>query len=425
MRNLRFLSAVLILACSLQGVHAQEVEPENRQKIESDLTATMEALRSATKARKELEARSTKLLGELKGLQKELVGITDTIRKQEKLLSELETNLLDARDEEWAMTANLAKRQKEQEDMVQGMIRLSRVPPETVIAMPGDFAHTLRTAKVLSLTSQALTQQAAKIRKELEEIQTLQAVIRDNHEQISKQKLLLEKNEKELTARLETRSAIQSQLLSQQEEREAEVQRLSQQSSTLKELMAELEKHRSEAAKKAEKLAMVPVAKPDIPTAGSTKSHTGKAKTKKSTPPASFAQAKGKISLPAEGQIFTFYGNKTDDGSESRGISIRTRAGAKVTSPFAGEVVYTGTFMDYGKMVILRHGENYHSLLAGISTISARLGQRVIAGEPIGEMGRNEEETALYMEIREHNRPVDPLNWLEQREYATKRQLLR
>lgn len=412
MPELRAIGAILILACSLQGAYAQDTQ--DQEKIESDLSATMEALRSATKARKELETRSSKLLHELNTLQKELVRITGKIQRQEKLLSELEANLRGTQDEERRMAASLAKRQKEQEHMVQGMIRLSRVPPETVIAMPGDFAHTLRTAKVLALTSQALTQQAAKIRTELEEIQALQAAIRDNHKQISTQKTLLEKSEQELTARLEARSAIQNRLLSQQEKRVAEVERLSQRSTTLKELMAELEKHRSEAAKKAENLAMVPAAKPSIPASGGTKR-------KKSALPASFAKAKGKISLPAEGQIFTFYGNKTDDGSKSRGISIRTRAGAKVSSPFAGEVVYTGTFMDYGKMVILRHGENYHSLLAGITTISARLGQQVIAGEPIGEMGRNKEETALYMEIRENNHPVDPLIWLEKREYATKR----
>lgn len=423
MRNLRFLAAILTVTCCLQEAYAQDTQ--DREKVESDLSATMEALRSATKARKELETRNTKLLTELAELQKDLVSITDNVRRQEKRLSELEANLRDAQNEERSMAANLAKRQKEQEDMVQGMIRLSRVPPETVIAMPGDFAHTLRTAKVLAFTSQALTQQANKILEELEEIQALQSVIRENYKQISEQKTLLEKNERKLATRLETRSGIQNQLLLQQEERGAEVQRLSQKSSTLKELMAELEKHRSEAAKKVESLAMIPVTKPNIAASDSPKSNSGKAKPKKSAPPASFAKAKGKISLPAEGQIFTFYGNKTDDGSESRGISIRTRAGAKVTSPFAGEVVYTGTFMDYGNMLILRHGENYHSLLAGIRTISARLGQRVIAGEPIGEMGRNEKETALYMEIREHNRPVDPLNWLEQRENATKRQLHR
>ena len=88
MRNLHSLAVILTMACCHQEAYAQDTQ--DRKKIESDLSATMEALRSATKARKELETRNTKLLAELADLQEDLVSIADQVRRQEKLLSEID-----------------------------------------------------------------------------------------------------------------------------------------------------------------------------------------------------------------------------------------------------------------------------------------------------------------------------------------------
>lgn len=402
----RLFAWLLCLALALPA------QAQQREAVQSDLADTMEALESASKTREELEQRNKKLEKELSNLQRDLVSITGKVQKQEKRLSGLEANLLHLQDEEREKTRRLERRKAEQAAMVQTMLKLSRVPPAAVVAMPGDFATTLRTAKVLGLTTTALTHQAGEIAAELTAIHQLQERITRNHAAISRQKRELQKDGERLQAKLDTRAAIHDTLLSRYAEQKKEVQRLSRESGNLRELMSGLEKQRIGA----EKLAVVPEFKP----ASSAPPAQGGGDTTR------FAAAQGKIALPAEGTIFVLYGETASDGGESRGISIRTRAGAQVTSPFAGEVAYTGTFLDYGNMVILRHDGGYHSLLAGMEQVSARLGQKVLKGEPIGEMGRAEEKTALYMEIRKDNRPVDPMPWLDQtQQYATKRQLLR
>ena len=45
-----------------------------------------------------------------------------------------------------------------------------------------------------------------------------------------------------------------------------------------------------------------------------------------------------------------------------------------------------------------------------MGTLDTSVGQEVLAGEPIGQMGQNKSD--LYMEIRANGQPVDPAPWL-------------
>lgn len=379
--------------------------------VKENLAEKMKALDSAAKEQEKLAEQEVELREELSDLQGDLVGIAAKIQSQEKTLSELEANLVNLQDEERAKTDSLIRRKRELSVLVQSMLKLSHIPPEMVVAMPGNFEDTLRTAKVLGLTSNALLDEAKAISEELVEIKALQVRIRDSHAQISTQKSRLETQQAKLSGKLDTRSTIQDRLLTRREAQEQAVARLSKESNTLRELMSQLEERRQQEAEKAAKLAVVPEFKPDAPKPKATKP---------AKEPTRFASAKGKVALPAEGNIFLRYGEQNPDGDKSQGIHIRTRETAQVTSPYAGEVVYTGTFLDYGNMIIIRHENDYHSLLAGMETVTASLGQQLIEGEPVGEMGRTEDKTALYMEIRERNRPVDPIPWLESHRVASR-----
>jgi septal ring factor EnvC (AmiA/AmiB activator) len=63
--------------------------------------------------------------------------------------------------------------------------------------------------------------------------------------------------------------------------------------------------------------------------------------------------------------------------------------------------------------LIIDHGEGYHTLLAGFSRIDSILGQWLLAGEPVGVMGRGlTGYKSLYVEFRHDGVAVDPLIWL-------------
>ena len=92
---------------------------------------------------------------------------------------------------------------------------------------------------------------------------------------------------------------------------------------------------------------------------------------------------------------------------------IETPASAGVVAPYDGEVVYAGLFRDYGKMVILRHSGDYHTLLSGMESINVSPGQNLLEGEPIGAMGKSSDDgkPKLYVEMRKSGKAIDPMAW--------------
>ncbi len=379
---------------------------QEKQELASTLEHTTKALKAAKQENRTVRRKRQNLQKELDRLQRELVSIAGKIRTQEKVLLELEAGFAELKKEERDVTETLLARHEEIAPLVQTMVQLSRVPPEVVVAMPGDFHDTFRTAKVLGLTSATLSQNAQNIRDKLAEIRMLKALIAENHRAITTHKTTLERNHQMLGTKISARGRIHDQLQTKEQTQRVELAKLSETSNNLKDLLTRLEAHREASKGSATAMQIVPEQKPTTDRARPT-----------SNASASFAAAKGRISLPAEGKIISFYGDKTTEGDISRGITLRTRKRAKVVAPFDGEIVYTGPFMAYGNLVILRHTQEHHTLLAGLERVASQAGQRVLKGEPVGEMGKTKKSTALYVELREENRPIDPMPWLDTKQH--------
>jgi septal ring factor EnvC (AmiA/AmiB activator) len=139
-------------------------------------------------------------------------------------------------------------------------------------------------------------------------------------------------------------------------------------------------------------------------------------------PAIAFAAAKGKLPLPVNGARIKEFGAPDGTGSAQKGLSVAARPGAQVTAPCDGWVVYSGSFRNYGQLLILNAGTGYHVLLAGMDRISVDLGQFVVTGEPVAVMGGGGAGAAaaladgagqpvLYVEFRKDGTPVDPSPW--------------
>ncbi len=86
-------------------------------------------------------------------------------------------------------------------------------------------------------------------------------------------------------------------------------------------------------------------------------------------------------------------GGRTDRASRrpapaapSDGLSLKAVPGATVVAPFDGRIVYAGPFRDLGRVLIIRHDRRYYSALAGLARVDAKVGDWVLAGEPVGAM---------------------------------------
>ena len=128
-----------------------------------------------------------------------------------------------------------------------------------------------------------------------------------------------------------------------------------------------------------------------------------------------FSRAEGEMPFPARGRVVVRFGQEGEGQTQSKGISIETRPDAQVIAPYNGQVVFAGEFRGYGLLLIIEHGEGYHTLLAGMARIDSTVGQHLTTGEPVGVMGQGEGKPLLYVELRHNGQPVNPLPWLTAR----------
>ncbi|WP_245986647.1 murein hydrolase activator EnvC family protein [Azospirillum thermophilum] len=76
-------------------------------------------------------------------------------------------------------------------------------------------------------------------------------------------------------------------------------------------------------------------------------------------------------------------------------------------APQAGSIMFAGPFKGYGQILIVEHGNGYHSLIAGLGRIDTAVGKRVAAGEPVGLMPADGSPD-LYFELRRNGQPINP-----------------
>lgn len=96
--------------------------------------------------------------------------------------------------------------------------------------------------------------------------------------------------------------------------------------------------------------------------------------------------------------------------SPHSGLDIRAPQGQAVRAPAAGVVVLTGDFFYSGNAVFLAHGEGVVSLLCHLSKITVKEGQKVQAGDLLGEVGMTGRATGphLHWSLSLNNARVDP-----------------
>lgn len=129
------------------------------------------------------------------------------------------------------------------------------------------------------------------------------------------------------------------------------------------------------------------------------------------TDPAAVTQTKGGIQWqwPANGKV-----EAASSTRGSKGVNIFGSRGQIVKAAALGEIVYSGSGLaGYGKLIIVKHDENYLSAYAHNNKLLRREGDKVAAGQPIAEMGNTgAKHTMLHFEIRRSGKPVNPLDYL-------------
>jgi len=432
-------AATLAAVCLAPGpAGAQEAPASKLRQVEQ----TLETVRS--KAGR-LETEMASLSKEQADLKRKLIDTAARIQAREDQVTAGEERLAELAAEDERLRERLKRRRVAMSEMLAALQKLEREPPPVLAVRPGDAVAAIRSAMLLSTVVPQIRAEADALSRELRRLADLRQEVVEEQRQIGINRDQLEREHKVIERLLSVKKELASRTAEEIDKTRQRVEALASEAGSLKDLLARLEAERArDEAAKAQELAAAEArarrgdagaeapAGVEVASLGEQATEPAPSAEERRLAMASpdrlkatlaFADARGKLPLPARGPLIREFGADDGYGGEAKGISIETRADAQVTAPTEGWVVYAGEFRGYGQLLIIDAGDGYHVLLAGMQRIDASLGQLVLAGEPVGIMGDRAVQSAaigatagqtkpvLYVEFRKDGDSVDPQPW--------------
>lgn len=122
-----------------------------------------------------------------------------------------------------------------------------------------------------------------------------------------------------------------------------------------------------------------------------------------------FASMKGRLPFPVPGR--TEIRRAEPSSADGPGLEMSAPFGSPVLAVYPGRVAFADKYADYGKTVIVDHGDGYYTVSANLAEINVQVGDDVSQGTRLGTVGNNGKGSALYFEIRKGADTLDPSGW--------------
>src|SRR3984885_5026893 len=393
------------------------VSPDAIKQREQELEATRTQQKNAAELQQKLKADIAAIGQDRSKLTAQLIDIAAQVRSVETRIGDAEARLrpLDSREQQ--IRGSLDSRRSEIVEVLAALQRAGRRTPPALLVRPEDALQSLRTPMLLGSVVPELRGRAEKLSGDLTELIELRKTIASERDRLGIDRDKLRDDQTRLAALVDERQRKQSSIEKDMEAEGARAVALSRQVDSLQGLIGKMEQDLKSAAKAAATASLqgAPATVNGKPNLGALKDPA------RQSPAIAFAAAKGLFALPVNGTKIREFGGSDGAGGVEKGISLATRAGAQVTTPCDGWVVYAGPFRSYGQLLILNAGGGYHVLIAGMGRISVNIGQFVLTGEPVATMGTtsqvasilaaNASQPVLYIEFRKDGTPIDPGPW--------------
>ncbi len=383
--------------------HDQELDAAHAQQRQ---TAEMQA-----KLQREIE-----IIGDdRRSLNQHLIDTAARVRDVEAGIDATEARLKQLDDQDRLFQTSLDQRRNVIVEILAALQRIGRQPPPALVVRPEDALQAVRTAITLGAVVPEMRAQADALRDDLTELLRVRKEIVAERGQHSQELDTLGLEQLRLNMLIDARQKKQAGVEQALDAERQHANDLAQRVDSLRALITKLEAGLDPATRAAREDARTieeDATRPDL----AALKDPGRL-----APAVAFAATRGHLRLPVNGVRIREFGDFDGLGGTQKGVSIATHAGAEVTAPCDGWVVYAGPFRSYGQLLILNAGGGYHVLLAGMERISVDLGQFVLTGEPVAEMGSGSQVSAavasgtkqpvLYVEFRKDGTPIDPSPW--------------
>jgi septal ring factor EnvC (AmiA/AmiB activator) len=378
---------------------------------DDELNSARDEQRKSAEAEAALKREIEQIGADRRKLNQDLIDTATRLRGVESKIAATQERLKPLDDNERNIRKSLDGRRAVIGEVLAALQRIGRRPPAALISRPEDALQSIRTAMVLGAVLPEMRHEVEALVSDLSALVALRKKIDTERDQLKTEMASLDGEQTRMTALVEERQKQQGEHETALEAERARAGNLGHQVDNLKDLIAKLEQGLDPATREARE-----AARSDSRPALSAFRDPGRL-----APAVAFASLRGQVPIPVNGVKLKEFGTPDANGGAEKGVSIATRAGAQVTAPADGWVVYAGSFRSYGQLLILNVGGGYHVLLAGMDRISVDLGQFVLTGEPVAVMGNGSHIAAilatgssqpvLYVEFRKDGVPVDPGPW--------------
>lgn len=428
----RIGSGAAVLAASLGaawGALADPAAPANpppaasdqqRANTEMELRGVEDTLRQSEDQRRAIEAEIQSIGADRARLAAALIDTTAKVQEAERGAAAATDKLMSLSVTAAQLTSSLARRRAVIGDVLAALQRMGANPPPAILVKPGDMAEAVRAATVMGSLIPELKSEVEAARHDLDALARTRESIGRERDELTERGKALALDKTRLAALIDARQqslASAQDALGSQHERADE---LAKRATSLKDLIARLD---SEKAARIAAAAAAHAAKVAVATDIEERARAARgADPGRLKPEIAFADAKGQAPLPAAGTILKAFGDPDELGGTERGVLLGTPAGATVSAPADGAVLFAGSYRSYGQLLIIDAGGGYYVLLAGMDRINVQSGEFVLAGEPVGVMGEGSARMAaaaavggsrpvLYIELRKDGTAIDPGPW--------------
>lgn len=124
----------------------------------------------------------------------------------------------------------------------------------------------------------------------------------------------------------------------------------------------------------------------------------------------SFSSMRGRLPFPLPGRAEVEEVRLSH--ASGPGLVLKGAIGVAARSVFAGRVAFADEYAEYGKTVIVDHGNGYFTVTAGLDRIDVSVGGELPQSARLGLAGSLSGVGKIYFEIRRQNETLPPGEWL-------------
>jgi septal ring factor EnvC (AmiA/AmiB activator) len=403
---------------------ASEIAPSivqqsaDTQKQLADLEASLSL---STERTAQLKAEIEAMKGDRDKQNAALIAATERVKLAEADVAAVEQKIGDLIVEELDTRGRLDGADKSISNVLAALERISRDPPPALLVDPSDALGSARSAMLISAILPQLRAKADQVMSDLNALDEIKKDAQAEEEKLLANFDVLEEEQLRIGTLIAARQSNEETATTQLAAEEQEAALMAEKAAQLKQLIADLGK-RADAVETAAAATQQANTDGNAPKLDRETVMMALANPERTAPAVPFTSARGFLNFPVSGVNVINYGDGDGFGGISKGLSVVTRAQAPVMAPADGTVLYAGSYLNYGQIVILDVGQDHTILLAGLEAVDAKVGQFIRMGDRLGTMGSRTigrtvatsagaSNPTLYIEMRNNNSPIDPTGW--------------